>query len=339
MDDAILAKLAAHEEMSDDEMTAAVASIADGSASDEQAAAFRTAIFNDATPVGSLIAFAKAARESFEPIVPEEGDEINDICGTGGVVGFNNNVAAAIVAAAGGARVVKHVRKQGRGINGSADILKALGINTNITPAQAAELVNEVGIAFIDADNFDKVTPRLFPDDAESDELTFFHQTVEPFLNAAKPTRCFIGASSAERLEIITQIAQGLGIMNGFCVFGVDGVDEMSLVGSTHVNELASGRVTTYDMAPEENALEKCSASDIKAGTPKEAAYAIRSVFAGKLKGPRREAIVYNGSAALMASGKAGYMMRGLLAARNAIDYEQATEKLEALKKKASSFK
>lgn len=339
MDDALLAKLAANDAASDEEMDAAVVSIKDGSASEDQIAAFRSSLFGGAAPIESLAAFTKAMREHCEPIVPAEGDEINDVCGTGGAMVYNSFVAAAIVAAAGGARIVKPVRRRVRGISGNADLLKALGVNTNITPEQAAELVNEVGIAFIDAENCCGVFDKLFPGDDVTPELACFLETVDPFVNAAKPTRCLIATSSPERLETITKIAQGIGIMNGFFVCGVDGVDEMSLIGTTHVNELASGRLTSYDMAPEENALEKCTVADITAGTAKEAAYAIRSVFAGKLKGPRREAIVYNGSAALMASGKAGYMMRGLLAARNAIDYGQATDKLEELKKKSNSFK
>lgn len=337
MDNEILAKITGHSGATEVEMAEAVAALADGSADDSETAAIRGALLTKSTPFEELVEFTKALRAAGTQIAPAE--EVIEVAGSGGSISkFNNSVAAAIIAAAGGAKVAKLVMPASAGVCGDADVIAALGIDQNITPDQAVQMINDDGLAFIPLESVNPAAARLLAG-ATEDEAKFFCAVVGPQLNPASPTRCFVGVSDPELLETASNLAKEVGVMNALFVHGEGGVDEISMIGNTKFIELANGRPTAYDMKPEDNALEPCKPEEVNMGSPKEASYAIRSVLSGKLKGPRREAVVLNASAALMASGKAGYMMRGLLAARNAIDNDAAIEKLEVVKKKSNSFK
>lgn len=339
MHEEIISKIVNHEGATDEEYLAAANSLAAGELSADQAASIRGAVLTDDASVEDLAALCRALRSSSDKIEPKiDGDIMGVSCSGNGAASFNNSVAAAIVASAGGAVIAKNVMPSQAGFIGSLEVLKALGINTNITGAQAASLLEEIGIAFYETHKLCPASEKLM-EGANETELKIFWSIVEPMINPASPKRYFYGDCDAAIMSKASSVATSLGVMNGIFASGDGGVDEISLSGPTHVNEIASGRVVSWDTKPEDNALECCSIDEIKMSSPKEAAFAIRSVLSGKLKGPRREVIVLNAGAALMASGKAGYFMRALLDVRNAIDDGRAAKKLEELKKKSAAFK
>lgn len=340
MYDDLISKVDAGTRFSPDELPGIITAMVSGGLSDEQIAAFRRSMFSPGVTSEEMTALVKILRDGCVPVKPSGGDELTDVCGAGaGVTAFNNTIPAAIIAAAGGAKVAKNVVRSVPGRAGSAELLEALGVNINITAEQAAKLIDDIGIAFFVSSDFNPAIEMLLPPDKDPEAHDFFRSHGGALVNAACPTRGLIGVRDKEALEMVTNVATGSGVMNGLVVCGEGGYDELSMTGTTTVNEIASGRVTSYETKPEDNGIEPCTPDNVKTGMVREMIFAIKSVFSGKLKGPRREAIALNGAAALMAAGKAGYFARGLLAARNLIDDGSAAKKLEELKKRSNEFK
>lgn len=336
----LVSRVEAGTRFSPDEIPQIIAAIVSGLMTDEQTAAFRRSVFSPGVTDEELTAVIKTLREGCVPIKPTASGDLTDVCGAGGgTAGFNNSIAAAIIAAAGGARIAKNVLRSIPGRPGSAEILAALGINIELTAEQAAQLIDEVGIAFFSVTDFNPAIDMMLPPDTAPEEHAFFRAHGGALINPAFPTRALVGVLDKEAISTVTTVALGSGIMNGFIVNGEGGYDEFSMVGPSSVTEIASGRPTSYDTKPEDSAIDPCSPDDIKTGSVREAVFAIKSILSGKLKGPRREAVALNGAAALMAAGKAGYFARGLLAARNLIDDGSAAKKLEELRKKSNEFK
>lgn len=339
MHEDILSRAASHEAITEEEASLVIGSLKGGEMSEDDVSSFADALFSKASPVESVGAFVRAMRTaSGMQIAPTTEEDLVEVCGTGGAISLpSSSVAAAIVAAAGGAKVVMHMIPDQPGKISDADLLKGLGINIEITAEQAAEMIDKVGCAFISVDSLKPVIDSFLAK-ASEDARVFFHTVIAPLIDPAAPKRCFIGTADQELQEVITNVAKEAGCVNGMIVCGLDGVDEISMIGTTHVSELASGRVVNWDTTPDENGIDRCAADDIKTGSVKEAVYALKSVLSGKLQGPRREAIVLNGAAALMSGGKAGYFARGIMTVRNMLDDGTVAAKLEEIKKISSGF-
>lgn len=324
----------------EEDFAAACAALAAGELSAEQTASLRATVLSRESSAQELALLAKGLRSVAAPFSANvEGEVLGVSCSGTGASPFGSVVAAALLtASAGAATVLCGSKSSSSCTGGTADVLKVLGIKPDMNAEQAAKLLEATNFTFIDYALFCPAVEALMSADATDDEREVFCSIVAPLINPAAPTRMFYGASDADLLEKAANAAKELGVMNGIFACGEGGIDEVALTGSTHVNEIASGRIVAWDTTPEDNALERCSIDEVKTATAKENSYVLRSVFAGKLKGPRRETVVLNGGAALMASGKAGYFMRALLEVRNAIDEGAATKKLEEIKKKSSEL-
>ena len=335
----ILTKITTGRKLSEQEIFDLIAAINKDEITDVQIAGFQVGLLMKGTSLEELAAFAKAMRANCVPLRPKVSAELMDTCGTGGGLStFNISTATALVAAAAGIPIAKHGSRSISSLSGSADVLEALGVNIELTPAQAEKLMEDIGVAFIYAPLFHPVMCKVLPPEAELGIKTIFYTIIGPLINPAFAPRHLLGVYKPELLDTVTYVAKELGYTTAMFVHGLDGLDEISLLGKTRINELRNGQVRSYEIAPEDFGLERCTLDDIKTGTPEENAAVIRGVFSGEITGHRKNAIVLNAAGALMVGDKAGSFPEGIALAREIIESGSALAKLEALVAHSNAF-
>ena len=336
----VLTKITTGQKLSEEEIFQLIAAINKDEITDVQIAGFQVGLLMKGTSLEELAAFAKAMRHNCVPLRPRVSAELMDTCGTGGGLStFNISTATALVAAAAGIPIAKHGSRSISSLSGSADVLEALGVNIELTPAQAEKLIEDIGIAFIYAPLFHPVMCKVLPPEAELGIKTIFYTIIGPLINPAFAPRHLLGVYKPDILDTVTYVAKELGYTTAMFVYGVDGLDEISLLGKTRINELRNGEVRSYEIAPEDFGLERCTIDDIKTGTPEENAAVIRGVFSGEITGHRKNAVVLNAAGALMVGDKAASFPEGIALAREIIDSGKAMAKLEALVAHSNAFK
>lgn len=325
----IMTKITTGQKLTEEEIFALIAAINQGEVSDVQIAGFQVGLLMKGTGLEELSAFAKAMRANCVPLRPHAAAELMDTCGTGGGLStFNISTATALVAAAAGIPVAKHGSRSISSLSGSADVLEALGVNINLTPRQAERLIEDIGIAFIYAPLFHPVMCKVLPPETELGIKTIFYTIIGPLINPAFAPRHLLGVYKPELLDTVTYVAKELGYTNAMFVHGLDGLDEISLLGRTRINHLKDGQVRTFEIAPEDFGMKSCSLEDIRTGTPVENADVIRGVFSGAVTGPRKDAIVLNAAGALVVGGRAEDFPGGIRLARELIESGRAEQKL-----------
>lgn len=335
----ILTKVTTHKELTKEEIFELISAINNNEISDVQIAGFQVALLMKGASLDEIAAIAKAMRENCVPLKPNVSEELMDTCGTGGGLStFNISTATALVAAAAGIPIAKHGSRSISSLSGSADVLEALGVNINLTPAQVEKLIEDIGIAFIYAPLFHPVMGKVLPPETELGIKTIFYTIIGPLINPAFAPRHLLGVYKEELLDTVTYVAKELGYTNAMFVHGTDGLDEISLMGPTKINELKDGEVKKYEICPEDFGLKRCTLEEIKTGTPEVNAKTIVGVFKGEIKGPRRDAIVINAAGALVVGGKAENFKEGIALASELIDSGAALLKLEQLKKKSNEL-
>lgn len=336
----ILTKVTSGQKLSEAEIFDLIAAIKRDEITDVQIAGFQVGLLMKGTSLEELAAFAKAMRANCVPLKPKVESELMDTCGTGGGLStFNISTATALVAAAAGIPIAKHGSRSISSLSGSADVLEALGVNIELTPAQAEKLIEDIGVAFIYAPLFHPVMCKVLPPETELGIKTIFYTIIGPLINPAFAPRHLLGVYKPDILDTVTYVAKELGYTTAMFVYGLDGLDEISLLGKTRINELRNGEVRTYEIAPEDFGLERCTIDDIKTGTPEENAAVIRGVFRGEITGHRKNAILLNAAGALMVGDKAASFEEGIALAREIIDSGRALDKLEALVAHSNAFK
>ncbi|MCL2316721.1 MAG: anthranilate phosphoribosyltransferase [Actinomycetia bacterium] len=329
----ILGKLTRGEQLTPDEVFALIDAIADDSVSDVQIGGFQVALLMKGASLSEITAIAQAMRAHCVPIRPHVSEPLMDTCGTGGGAStFNISTATAIVAAAAGIPIAKHGSRSIASLSGSADVLEALGVQIDLTPAQAERLIEQIGIAFLHAPLFHPVMGKVLPPEQELGIKTIFYSIIGPLINPAFAPRHLLGVYKLDLLDTVTHVAKELGYTDAMFVHGLDGLDELSLLGATRVNRLADGAVTTFELVPEDIGLKRCRLEDIRTGTPEENASTITGVFSGAIGGPRRDAILLNSAGALVIGGRAADFADGVVKAAELIDSGAARAKLEELR-------
>lgn len=254
-----------------------------------------------------------------------------DTCGTGGdgCNTFNISTAAAIVAAAAGARVAKHGNRAASSRCGSADVLEALGVRIDAALAQTARGIREIGIGFLFAPAAHAATRHAVPARKEIAERTIFN-LLGPLTNPAGAQAQVLGVFSPDAIDLIAATLVELGVDRAFVVHGAGGVDEISLAGETLVAEVNRGRVRRYVITPDDFGVPRAPLDALSGGIPADNAGIIRQVFAGE-PGPRRDVVIVNAAAALVACERAGNLREAAQFAASAISSGAAEEKLSAL--------
>ncbi len=335
----IITKVTTHQELNEEEIFELIRAIRHDEVTDVQIAGFQVALLMKGASLQEIAAIARAMRENCVPLHPKVGAELMDTCGTGGGLStFNISTATALVAAAAGIPIAKHGSRSISSLSGSADVLEALGVNINLTPAQAETLIEEIGISFIYAPLFHPVMCKVLPPETELGIKTIFYTIIGPLINPAFAPRHLLGVYKPELLDTVSYVAQSLGYTRAMFVHGVDGLDEISLLGTTMVNDLKDGKIEKYEICPEDFGLHRCTLDEIRTGTPQENAETITGVFSGKITGPRKDAIVFNAAGALVVGGKADGFSEGVAFARELIESGAAKEKLEALRARSNAL-
>ncbi|MFA7466774.1 MAG: anthranilate phosphoribosyltransferase [Desulfotomaculaceae bacterium] len=336
----VLRKLTAKEDLTADEAYSVIIDIKNDELSDVQIAGFQVALLMKGPTITEITAIARAMRDHCNSISPKVSDELMDTCGTGGGLStFNISTAVALVAAAAGIPVAKHGSRSISSLSGSADVLEALGVEINLSPKGVEKLIEEIGIAFIFAPLFHPVMHKVLPPEQALGIKTIFYTIIGPLINPAKATRHILGVYKPELLDVVAQIALSLGYTRGLFVHGMDGLDEISLLGKTRINEIKNGSISTYEIAPEDFGFARCTLKDICTGTPEVNAGVIRDVFSGRDKGPRRQAVILNAAGALMIGGKANSFAEGIQLAGEIIASGAARDKLQQLVTASQAFR
>ncbi|MCL2813147.1 MAG: anthranilate phosphoribosyltransferase [Oscillospiraceae bacterium] len=335
----IMGKITAKQELSEAEISELISAIKNDYVSDVQIAGFQVALLMKGASLKETAYIAKAMRDNCVPLRPNVSVELMDTCGTGGGLStFNISTATAIVAAAAGIPVAKHGSRSIASLSGSADVLEALGVNISLQPREAEKMIEQIGIAFLYAPLFHPVMGKVLPPEQDLGIKTIFYSIIGPLINPAFAPKHLLGVYKPDLLDIVTYVAKELGYTNAMFVHGLDGLDEISLLGKTRINHLKNGEVNTAEIAPEDFGLDRCTLADIKTGTPTENAETINGVFSGKIKGAKRDAIVLNAAGALIVGGKAGNFKSGIAYAGELIDSGKASGKLRELREMSNDF-
>lgn len=328
----ILQKLINHENMTEDEVLEIISDINADKLTEGQISGFLVALVMKGTTLEEIAYIAKAMRKNCIPLAPHISAEMMDTCGTGGGLStYNISTATAIVAAAAGIPVAKHGSRSISSLSGSADVMEALGVNINLTPKQATQLIEQIGIAFIYAPLFHPVMGKVLVPEAALGIKTIFYTIIGPLINPAFAPRHLLGVYRPELLEQVSFVAREIGYTRAMFVHGEDGLDEISLLGKTKITELKDGEFKTYEIAPEDFGLERCTLDEIKTGTPEENAKTIRGVLDGSIQDARRRAVLLNAAGALIIGDKAGNFEDGIAKVAELIESGAALSKLEEL--------
>ena len=308
-----------------------------GEATDAQIASFITALRLKGETIEEITGCARVMREKATKIQTNR-PLVVDTCGTGGdgAHTFNISTTAAFVAAGAGVPIAKHGNRSVSSRSGSADVLKTLGVNIEVEPDVISRCVDEIGIGFLFAPLLHGAMKYAIGPRREIGIRTIFN-ILGPLTNPAGAQAQVLGVYDANLTEPLAKVLNNLGSKHVFVVHGEDGLDEITTTTDTQVSELANGEVRTYTLNPEEVGIPKATAQDLIGGMPEENATMTLDVLQGK-SGPKRDIVLLNAAAAIVAGGKADNLHQGIIMAADAIDSGRALEKLEALKEMTSSY-
>jgi len=325
-----IAKVIEGADLSRGEMTDVMNQIMSGGATGAQIGAFLIALRVKGESVDEIAGAASVMREKATPIATRH-DVIVDTCGTGGDHSgtFNISTAAAFVAAGAGLCVAKHGNRAATSQCGSADVLGALGVNIEASPETVSRCLDDVGIGFLFAISLHGAMKYAIGPRREIGARTIFN-ALGPLSNPAGATRQVVGVYSPALTETLAGVLGTLGAERAFVVHGSDGLDEMTLTGPTRVSELKNGSVSTYDVLPGDFGLMQAPADALKGGDADYNAEITRSILNGE-EGPRRDIVLLNAAAAIVAGDKARDLNEGVQVAAEVIDSGKALEKLEGL--------
>ena len=319
-------RLSSHQHLDPIEASRVLNEIIEGNASEAQAGAFLIALRTKGETVGEIVGLASVLRE--RAVKVEAGDDVVDTAGTGGGrPTFNVSTTAAFIAAGAGCRVAKHGNRSATSQCGSADVLEALGGRIDVGVDVVQGCIREIGFGFMFAPLHHPAFKHIVPVRKELGVRTIFN-FLGPLTNPAGARRQVIGVSDPAKLETIAAALAQLGGERALVVSSADGLDEFSVSGATRVVELRDGRLSTYDVTPEQVDLELAKDGAVGAGTPEQNALVLREVLAGN-PGTERSLAVLNAGGAIYVAGGADTLAEGVRAAERAVDSGAAEAVLE----------
>ncbi len=246
--------------------------------------------------------------------------ELMDVCGTGGdgLRTFNVSTAVALVLASLGVTIAKHGNRGVLSSSGSSDVLEALGLKSQLTPAEAIQSLQNFRAAFIHAPAFHPALAKISKLRKNLGVSTFFN-ALGPVLNPAPISFQLMGVYQSSLIEKIAEVFRLKGLKNAWVVHGEDGLDEFTLNGATRIAQIKSGMISLETLAPEDFGLTRSSLNAAVVRDSTESAMAIRNVFAGE-HSVRRDLVLINTAAALMVAGKSSTPRDAVAMASGAID-------------------
>jgi len=329
----ILSKLTQGIDLSSNEIFSFIDSINKGLLTDAQIAGFLVALITKGPSVREVAEIAKAMRMHcipFSTSIPAE--RLTDTCGTGGgYPTFNVSTANAILTASAGIPVAKHGSRSISSSSGSADVLEALGVNIELRPEQAAELLEKIGICFLYAPNFHPVMMKVFVPEDQLGIKTIFFTIIGPLINPAGAKNHMMGVYRPELVPMVGDVVSQMDFRHVIVAHGLDGLDEISIVGKTSIAEIKDGKIKRYEITPEDFGIRRCSLEELAGGTPEYNATIIKNIFSGKEKGAKRDFLVINNAATLYVGGAVPSIRDGIEKANQLIDSGAAMKKLDEL--------
>ncbi len=306
-------------------------------ASEAQISAFLVALQLKGSTVDELAGSVQAYRDRITPLSIADKNAI-DNSGTGGdnLGTFNISTVASVVAAGAGAKVIKHGYRSVSSQCGSADVLKALGVKTELFPDDFYRIFDEIGLAFIFAPRYKPVV-RNFAGIRQSLGARTMINILDPLTKPALTKRQLIGVYDQKVLEIMAQVLREFEIFSGMVVSGENGLDEVNICGTTHIIEINQQDIKKYELTPEELGLKRWPSESIQGGDAEMNKKIFLKILEGNKGGPR-DVTVINAAAALKVSGMVDNFIDGVKKAIESIDSGAAYEKLEQLIEKSKSL-
>lgn len=330
MFNSILKKLILGQNLTSLEVSQIIGEILEGNLTDAQIAAFITAMTIKGETIEELAGAATAMRNKAVKI-QATNPIVVDTCGTGGdgLNTFNISTATAFVVAGAGITVAKHGNRSVSSKCGSADVLEELGVNLDVPPETVEMAVNEIGIGFLFAPKFHGAMKYAANARRQVGIRSIFNM-LGPLTNPAAASCQLLGVYEPKLTEMFAGVLNMLGSKRAFVVHGHDGLDEISVCDNTRVSELDNGVIKTYEIFPEKYFGELADIEELKGGEAGTNAKIITDILFGE-KGSKRNVILINSAAAIVAAGKANNLDDGLQIAKETIDSGKALDKLKKL--------
>lgn len=324
-----LAGAASGEPLSAEDMKAAMGVILSGEASDIEIAGFLMALRARGETPEEIAAAASAMRD--KALTVDAPDDAIDTCGTGGdgAGTYNVSTAAALILAGCGVPVAKHGNKAASSRSGSSEVLAALGVNLDISPARISRCIDGAGVGYMHAALHHRAVGHAAAARKALGVRTMFN-LLGPLSNPASAKRRLMGVFARDLLRPIAEVMPRLGVEAAWVVHGADGLDELTTTGPSHVAALKNGTITEFDVTPEDAGLRRAAPGDLTGGDPQHNAAALKRLLEGE-RGAYRDIAVLNAAAGLIVAGKASDLAEAARRAETAIDDGAAMQSLERL--------
>ncbi len=318
-----------HREVFHDEMLHVMRQIMRGELSPAQIAGFIIGLRVKKETIGEITAAAQVMREFATRVPVKDTGELIDVVGTGGDAAhtFNISTCAAFVAAAAGAKVAKHGNRAVSSRSGSADVLEALGVNLALSPEQVGQAIEKIGLGFMFAPAHHPAMKHAAPVRKDLGVRTIFN-ILGPLTNPAGAERQMMGVFHPDLVGIQVRVLQRLGSKHVMVVYGLDGLDEISISGPTYIGELHKGEIREYEIHPSQLGLELYDRRAIQVNTVEESKAMIQAVLENQ-PGPALNIVLLNAGAAIYVSGHARSIETGIERARRVIAKGEAKQKLD----------
>lgn len=313
-----------------EEMTAVMRLIMTGVATPAQIGGFLIGLRMKGETVDEIAAAAQVMRE-LATSVQVHAEHLVDTCGTGGDASrtFNISTAGAFVVAAAGGRVAKHGNRSVTSKSGSADVLEAAGVNLDLTPAQVAQCVEQVGIGFMFAPMHHGAMKHAIGPRREMGVRTIFN-VLGPLTNPAGAPNQVLGVFSDRLLEPVAEVLARLGSRHVLVVRSDDGMDEISIGAPTQVAELKGGKVSRYSIMPEQFGMSRAGIQALAVDGAEASLATIKRVFDNE-PGPAHDIVALNAGAAIYAAGLVDTLEEGVSRAQQVMASGAARVKLQEL--------
>lgn len=327
-----IAKLLNKENLTEAEMGDVMNQIMDGETTSAQKGGFLMGLKQKGETPEELLGAAKALRDHTLKIDIKDKEHLIDCCGTGGDGGstFNISTTVAIVTAAGGVKIAKHGNRAVSSKSGSLDVLNALNIKTDYSKEEAERMIEEKGMAFLFAPTYNSGMKNVAKERGELGVRTIFNM-LGPLLNPAPLTGQLLGVYDESLIDTVASVLLDLGLERAVVVHGNDGLDELTTTTKSVVCEVKDGRLTKYELNPEDYDINIVKSEDIAGGTPEENAKITLDILNG-VKGPKRDIVVLNAGAALFAGKVVDSIKDGVKMAQELIDSKKALAKYNELR-------
>ena len=328
-DKSILKSLAAGNRPNSSAVEAAMIAILKGEADKTQIKSFLGGLEDIGVTAAEVSAGTKVMRENMIPV--ETGHDVIDIVGTGGTSlhTLSISTATAIICAGAGAKVAKHGNRAASSLTGTADTLSTLGVNLAMSPEKAAECIDKAGIGFLFAPNHHPAMRHVGPARKELGTKTLFN-LLGPLCNPAGARRMLLGVAEDRWSEPMAKALLERGCDHVWVVHGCDGMDEITITGTTKVSEVKDGTYREFEIEPLDYGVSRCSLDELRGGAPEVNAERLRDLLIGKVDA-YRDIVLLNAGAALMIAGVKDNLKDAMQEAIWALEDHRALHALETL--------